>query len=857
MRTVDDGERIARGLQTWFSPAQPWPFRAIFRTSQMSPFILNHPGIFLPILFILFVALGFTAAPVWTFALMALVVCAGFGCGWWTLLAVALIGGVFSYVPARRLLFSNPVMRLLIKMKFLPVISQTEREALEAGTVWADAELFSGKPNWDQLLAEPYPDLNEKERAFLDGPAQTVCNMTNDWEVFQNRDLPSEVWDYLKKEKFFGMIIPESFGGLGLSASANSAVVAKLASCSGPLGITVMVPNSLGPAELLLHYGTKEQQDHYLPRLADGREVPCFALTEPGAGSDAGSIQASGEVFLDEDGEWKLRLNWDKRYITLAAVSTLLGLAFKLYDPGNHLGKGEEVGITCALVPTNLPGVKLGQRHDPLGVPFYNCPTQGEDVIVPLDAIIGGSEGAGKGWLMLMECLSAGRGISLPASSTASSQMASRVAGTYAAIRKQFGMPIGKFEGIVEPLSRIAGRAYILEAARRYTLGALDQGKKPAVVTAMVKYNFTELGRDSITDAMDVVGGAGISLGPRNLLAHAYIAQPIGITVEGANILTRTLVVFGQGAIRCHPFAYREMAAVAARDVPEFDEAFCGHVSHVLRNTCRSFVLSITRGLFAYSPVDGPAAKHYKKLAWCSATFATMADLALGMFGGNLKRKGALTGRFADVFSWLYLGNAVLRRFEAEGRKSEDVAFLNWSMDFTLYKIQQGFDGIFKNFDVPLLGWFFRGPIAVWSRCNAVGTYPSDRDSAKLATAIQTQGEQRDRITPTIYHSDSPDHPLRALEHAFDLCTQAEPVIAKIKKAIRKGDLPRGKPLPAAEQARDKNIISEAEYKLLKEAEAAREDRIQVDSFTLDEYMQTATKNDAQKPDQSPGALAG
>ncbi|MFT4647118.1 MAG: acyl-CoA dehydrogenase [Glaciecola sp.] len=823
----------------------------------MSPFILNHPGILLPILFVVFVALGFMAAPIWTFAIFAVVVATGLGFGWWALATVAVIGAIFSYKPTRRLLFSNPMMHLLIKMKFLPVISQTEREALEAGTIWADAELFSGKPDWDKLIAEPYPDLNEKERAFIDGPAQTVCNMTNDWEVFQNRDLPEDVWDYLKKEKFFGMIIPESFGGLGLSASANSAVVAKLSSCSGPLGITVMVPNSLGPAELLLHYGTEEQKNHYLPRLADGREVPCFALTEPGAGSDAGSIQASGEVFLDEDGEWKLRLNWNKRYITLAAVSTLLGLAFKLYDPGNHLGKGEEVGITCALVPTNLPGVILGQRHDPMGVPFFNCPTQGEDVIVSLDAIIGGPAGAGRGWLMLMECLAAGRGISLPASSTASSQMASRVAGSYAAVRKQFGMPIGKFEGIVEPLSRIAGRAYILEAARRYTLGALDRGDKPAVVTAMAKYNFTELARESIKDAMDVVGGAGISLGPRNLLGHAYISQPIGITVEGANILTRTLVVFGQGAIRCHPYAYREMAAVAARDANEFDEAFTGHISHVLRNTCRSFVLSITRGMFAYSPVTGPAAKYYKKLAWSSASFATMADLALGLFGGNLKRKGALTGRFADVFSWLYLGNAVLRRFEAEGRKPEDEAFLNWAMDLTLSNIQTGFDGIFKNFDVPLVSWFFRGPIGVWSRFNAVGTYPSDRDSAELAEAIQTPSALRDRITPTIFQADSPEHPLSKLEHAFDLCSQADVVVAKIKAAIRKRELPKEKPLKVVDHARDKGVITTDEYDLLKEAEAAREDLIQVDSFALDEYMKTALPRDRPGLSQVSEALAG
>ncbi len=823
----------------------------------MPSFILPHPGIFIPILVLFFLALGYLEAPIWGFAVLAFVAAVGLGFPWWLLVPIVVIGAVLSHKPTRRALFSGPMLKLLIKMKFLPVISQTEREALEAGTVWADAELFSGKPDWDKLISEPYPGLNEKEQAFIDGPAQTVCNMTDDWEVFQNRDLSDDVWDYLKKEKFFGMIIPESYGGLGLSASANSAVVAKLASCSGPLGITVMVPNSLGPAELLLHYGTDDQKNHYLPRLADGREVPCFALTEPGAGSDAGSITASGEVFQDEDGVWKMRLHWNKRYITLAAVSTLLGLAFKLRDPRNHLGKGENVGITCALVPTDLPGVVLGERHDPMGVPFYNCPTHGEGVVVSLDAIIGGKAGAGKGWLMLMECLAAGRGISLPASSTASSQMASRVAGSYAAIRKQFGMPIGKFEGIVEPLSRIAGRAYILEAARRYTLGALDQGFKPAVVTAMAKYNFTELARDSITDAMDVVGGAGISRGPRNLLAHAYIAQPIGITVEGANILTRTLVVFGQGAIRCHPYAYREMAAVEAGDVHEFDEAFCGHIGHVLRNTCRSLILSCTRGIFSSYPVPGPAGKYYRKLSWASASFATMSDLALGLYGGNLKRKGALTGRFADVFSWLYLGNAVLRRFEAEGRRDEDVAFLNWSMDFTMARIQEGFDGIFKNFDVPLVGWFFRGPIATWSRFNSLGSDPSDRQSHRIARAIQTPGEQRDRITPIIFHADSESHPLRQLERAFDLCAKADPVVAKIKRAMRKGDLPKGKPLAAADQARDAQIISASEYDLLQQAEAARDDRIQVDSFSLKEYMQTSVKQETEPGRRAPGTLLG
>lgn len=806
----------------------------------MSGFLFAFPWIGFPLLLIAFLTLGYVGAPYWAFAALAVVKFIGLGLGWWVVGTLAAVLALIGVPATRQALFTGPILKLLVQLKFMPEISQTEREALEAGTVWADGELFSGKPNWERLVGESYPALNADEQAFLDGPVEEVCRMTDDWQVFQERDLPAEIWAFLKREKFFGMIIPKEYGGLGLSASGNSAVVAKLSSTSSPLGITVMVPNSLGPAELLLHYGTQEQKDHYLPRLADGREIPCFALTEPGAGSDAGAISSHGEVFQDEDGELKLRLNWNKRYITLAAVSTLLGLAFKLSDPKNLLGKGTDLGITCALVPTHLDGVVLGKRHDPMGVPFYNCPTQGHDVVVPISAIIGGKEGAGRGWLMLMESLAAGRGISLPASSTAGAHMAARVAGAYAAIRKQFGIPIGKFEGIAEPLARIGGRAYILEAARRYTLGAIDKGAKPAVVTAIAKYNFTELSRDSVSDAMDVVGGAGISRGPRNMLAHAYMSQPIGITVEGANILTRTLVIFGQGAIRCHPFAYQEMGAIASGDTKAFDQAFTGHIGHVVRNTCRSLVLSWTRGLFAVSPVSGPASPYYKKLSWASASFATMADVAMGLYGGDLKRKESVTGRFADIFSWMYLGNAVLKRFESEGRREEDLPFLRWSMDYTLCQIQRGFEDLFRNFDAPFLGWFFRGPIGFWARFNAIGTYPKDKDGLAVATALQTPGAQRDRITPTIFQSPDVGHPLFELEKAFALCHAADEVAGKIKKAIRRKELPRAKPMEVAEQAKDRGIISAEELELLHQAEVAREDRIQVDSFTLEDYQRTA-----------------
>ncbi|MFT7677258.1 MAG: acyl-CoA dehydrogenase [Planctomycetota bacterium] len=824
----------------------------------MTGFLLSYPLIFLPLFLLGAIALGFLGASIRNWTILGGVLCLGLGLGWQLWICVAAIALIANVPGLRRVLVSAPIMKLIQVMKLLPVISTTEREALEAGTVWADGELFSGDPNFTKLLAEDYPELSPEEQAFMDGPVNEVCRMTDDWKVFQDRDLTPETWQFLKDKGFFGMIIPESFGGLGFSASANSAVVAKLASRSGPLAITVMVPNSLGPAELLLHYGTEEQKEHYLPRLADGREMPCFALTEPNAGSDAGAISSSGEVFKGEDGELYMRLQWNKRYITLAAVATLLGLAFKLKDPQNLLGKGEDLGITCALIPTSVEGVRLGERHDPLGVPFYNCPTHGKDVVVPVSAIIGGPENAGRGWLMLMESLAAGRGISLPASSTAATKMSARVAGAYAAVRQQFGLSIGKFEGIHEPLARIAGNAYIMEAARRYTCGALDKGGKPAVVTAIMKYNTTEMARDSIVDAMDIVGGAGISLGPRNLLAHAYMSMPISITVEGANILTRTLVVFGQGAIRCHPYAYKEMAAVAAKDSKAFDAAFWGHIGHVVRNGCRSVALSVTRGALASAPVGGPAAAYYKKLSWASASFAVTADIAMGTLGGDLKRKEALTGRFADAFSWLYLGNATLKRFEAEGRPKEDLAFLHWSMQHCLTQIDTAMSGIYKNFEAPVVGWFLRGPIALWSRINALSTPPADRLSAKLARALQTPGAQRDRLTSQVYLPTEQDQALGRLEHAFDLVTRADAVAVKIKAAIKAKQLPKARPLALLDTARDAGLITAEEHALVRAAEAAREDAIQVDSFTLDEYLETAHRDSSRGPeDRADPALAG
>lgn len=760
------------------------------------------------------------AAPWWAFALLSLPT---------LLLAVPLL---------RRPLLSARILAFLRRSGFLPQISETERTAIAAGNVWLDGELFSGKPDLKALNQTPYPDLDAEARAFLDGPVEQVCAMTDDWQVFQDKDLPPAVWDVLKRERFFGMIIPKAYGGLGLSASANSAVVTRLTSRSLPLAITVMVPNSLGPAELLIHYGTDAQKQRWLPALASGEEVPCFALTEPTAGSDAGGIRASGVVFRQADGRLMLRLSWSKRYITLAAVATVLGLAFQLHDPENLLGKGPFLGITCALIPANTPGVRLGRRHDPMGVPFYNCPTEGEDVVVPLeDAVIGGAGGAGHGWKMLMECLAAGRGISLPATSTGGAQLVARAVGAYASVRQQFGLAIGKFEGIEEPLARIAGFNYILEAQRRFTCGGLDQGQKPAVVTAIAKYNTTELWRKVINDGMDVTGGAGISRGPRNLLAHGYMGTPICITVEGANILTRTLMIFGQGAIRCHPYAFAEIEALQRGDSRAFDRAFWGHIRHVVRNGFRSALLSLTRGLLVLPPCKGPAARQWQKLSWASARFALWADVAMGTLGGDLKRKEKLTGRFADAFSWLYLGAAVLRRFEAEGRRPEDVPLMQWSMQHAFAQIQQAFEGLFANLQVPGLGWLLRGPLAVATRLNPIGVAADDRIAGKVARTLLQPGEQRDRLTPCIHLPSDPASALGRLEHAMRLCCDAEPVLKKLREAVKAGRLPKARTEQLVDQAAEAGIVTEAERKLLRDAEAARTEAIAVDSFDLQQYL--------------------
>ena len=637
----------------------------------------------------------------------------------------------------------------------VPRISETERQALEAGTVWVDGELFSGRPDFGRMLREPYPSLTERERAFLDGPVETACAMAD-----PAREPSPEVWRYLKEQRFFGLAIPQEYGGHGFSALGLSTIFGKLASRSLPLSAIVLIPNSVGPGELLLEYGTPEQKAYYLPRLARGEEIPCFALTEPEAGSDAASIRSEGVVFRGRDGHLALRLTWQKRYITLAPVATLLGLAFRLRDPGNLLGRGEDVGITVALVPTHLPGVRIGDRHDPLGIPFPNGPTEGRDVVVPIDAILGGPACAGLGWKMLMEALSAGRAISLPAQSVGGAKYTARVAGAYSTVRRQFGIEIGRFEGVQEPLARIGGLLYLMEAARVFTCGGVDAGHRPSVLSAVSKYHQTELARALVQDAMDVMGGAAICLGPRNLMARGHMGAPIGITVEGANILTRTLILFGQGAIRCHPWVQREMRALEAGDAKELRKALLGHLGFFLGNLLRSLFR------LGSSPVAGPTAVYYRKLARASARFALLTDLALISLGSRLKFKEKLSGRFADVLSWMYLGFCALRRFEAEGRREEDLPLVRWAAEHALSRIQTAFEGIRQNFE---------GPLRILIPRSRIGAPPGDRLGARVADILRKPGEQRNRLTADVFLPADPREALARLERAFVLTWEDAP----------------------------------------------------------------------------------
>jgi acyl-CoA dehydrogenase len=752
----------------------------------------------------------------------------------WALFAIA----VFLNLPVvRRVAISAPLLQWF--RKILPQVSQTEQEALDAGTVWWDGELFSGKPDWNKLLQFPKPTLSAEEQAFIDGPVEQLCTMVDEWRVTHElHDLPPEVWQYIKDNGFFGLIIPKEFGGKGFSALAHSEIVTKLASRSGTAGVTVMVPNSLGPAELLLHYGSDAQKQRYLPRLAKGLEIPCFALTSPEAGSDAGSIPDFGIVCRGEFNGKKdvlgMRVTWDKRYITLGPVATLLGLAFKLYDPEHLLGDKEDIGITLALIPTDTPGVNIGRRHFPLNGAFQNGPNSGKDVFIPMDYIIGGVERVGQGWRMLMNCLAAGRSISLPASSTGAAKLAARTSGAYGRVRVQFKTPIGKFEGVEEALARIGGNTYMMDAARVMTAGAVDLGEKPSVVSAIVKYHLTERGRQVMNDAMDVHAGKGICLGPNNYLGRNYQTIPVAITVEGANILTRSMIIFGQGAIRCHPYVLAEVRAANDADreraLREFDAALFGHIRFTVANAVRTFILGLTGARLAGAPGGAPR-RYYQQLSRLSAAFALCADVAMLTLGGALKRKERLSARLGDILSQLYLGSAVLKRFEDDGRPQADLPLLHWSMQDALYRAQQAFDGLFDNFPNRALAVVLRRLVFPLGM-----PYREPRDSLGHAVAalMLEPGAARDRLTAGIYAPHSHDEAVGRLELAFEAAIACEPIEAKLRAAIKSGQLRAGSDAELIAQAQAEGVIDIAEAAALARAKTLRLGAIMVDDFPAD-----------------------
>jgi acyl-CoA dehydrogenase len=754
-------------------------------------------------------------------------------------LALFLFIVLFAVPVLRRTVVSGTVLKIF--RKILPQISATEQEAIDAGTVWWDGDLFSGHPDWNKLLAFPKCGLSAAEQAFLDNEVEQLCAMLDDWDITHRRaDLPPEVWQFMKIKGFFGMIIPKRYGGLEFSAQAHSAVVSKVASRSGTAAVTVMVPNSLGPAELLLHYGTEVQKEKYLHRLAYGLEVPCFALTGPFAGSDAGAIPDFGEVcygeFAGQQHVLGIRLTWEKRYITLAPVATLLGLAFRLYDPGRVLGGDVDRGITLALIPTDLPGVKIGRRHFPLNSAFLNGPTQGREVFVPMEFIIGGTSRIGQGWRMLMECLAAGRSISLPASSIGGMKLAARTSGAYSRVRKQFKTPIGKFEGVEEPLARIGAHTYMIDAARQFTALAVDLGEKPSVISAIVKYHATERGRIVINDAMDVHGGKGICLGPDNYLARDYQQTPIGITVEGANILTRSMIIFGQGAIRSHPYVLKEIAAAhdqnRQRARHQFDEALFGHISFALGNAARSFVFALSGGRGIPAPPGDETRRYYQQLTRFSASFALSADVAMAVLGGSLKRREKISARLGDVLSMLYLCSAALKRFEDDGRPAEDLPLLHWAIQDALYQTQQAFDGVIRNFPSVPVRWMLSALIfPLGMRLSP----PADHLGHQIATLLMLPGAARDRLTAGMYLPTDEQDAVGALEAALASTLLCEPMQAELEKARKTGQLRALEELPRIAEAHEQGIITAEQTLLLERDYALRRKVIMVDDFAPDE----------------------
>ncbi len=745
-------------------------------------------------------------------------------------LSAALIFMALS--PLRRAVISRPLFGWFKSV--LPAMSATEKEALDAGTVWWDAELFSGRPDWKVLSDVPAPALSEEEQAFVDGPVEELCAMLDDWKINREyMDLPPEVWKFIREKRFLSMIIPKQYGGLEFSAQGNAAVVTKISTRSLHAAVSVMVPNSLGPGELLMHFGTEEQKDHYLPRLASGEEIPCFALTSPLAGSDAASMPDEGVVCKKTiDGKEVIGLNvtWDKRYITLAPIATVLGLAFRTRDPDGLLGNREHLGITCALIPASTPGVELGKRHLPGGSLFLNGPTRGKDVFIPLEWVIGGRERVGQGWRMLMHCLAAGRAISLPSQGLAGGKAASMLTGAYARIRYQFKQPIGHFEGIEEPLARIGSETYRMEAAHKLALCALDRGDKPVVLSAILKAYLTEANRRVVNDAMDVHGGKAVVEGPNNYLSLGYQAVPVSITVEGANILTRSMIVFGQGAIRCHPYLLKEMMAAQENDLKAFDKALWGHVGFVISNFVRAPLLGLSGGLLGTSPVSGPVARYYRRIYRLSSAFTLTADLCLLILGGKFKFAEKLSGRFADALAHLYMASACLRRFEIDGRPEEDLPVLRYAVEDSLHQVEEALHGVYRNFPIGALGPVLRLLCFPYGRRHA---RPDDRTGKKIARSLLEKSATRERLIAGAYQSPLDDGVGIVLK-AFDAVLKAEPAEHAIRNAFK------AVPSPVnvhelAEKAVKAGVITEEQATELIKAQELSDQVIAVDEFTQEE----------------------
>lgn len=721
----------------------------------------------------------------------------------------------------------------------LPTISDTERVAIEAGDTWWEKELFSGRPNWEKLFSIPKPTLSAEEESFLNNQVEQLCAMLNDWEIsFQTYNLPEPVWDYLKREKFFGMVIPKQYGGLGFSALAHSTVVTKIATRNGSAAVTAMVPNSLGPGELIVHYGTEEQKNYYLPRLANGSEIPCFALTGPDAGSDAGAIPDSGIVCrgMHEGKEMLgIRLSWDKRYITLAPVATVLGIAFKLYDPDKLLGDKQNIGITLCLLPTSHPGVEVGHRHLPMDLAFMNGPTRGKDVFIPLDWIIGGEKMAGQGWRMLMECLSIGRSISLPALATATCKFIYRYTGAYARIRKQFNTPIGYFEGVAEALGYIGGYTYTVEATRMMTAGAVDLKINPSIVSAIAKYHMTEVARITTSHAMDVHAGHAIQNGPRNLLAHFYKSIPVSITVEGANILTRNLIIFGQGAIRCHPYLLREVEIISAKDtnIEDLDFVLMKHIGFYTNNLLRSLAYGLSGGIFIFSSSKNKRIRKYKRqLVRMSTALALLADTSLILLGGSLKRRERISARLGDILSQLYLASAVLKYYHDNNKPTTDVDNVCWALQQCLYKIQIACNEFFTNFPNRIVGHLLNWIVFPFG---AAYKSPKDKLHNAVVEPMLASSEFRDRLTKYVYLSQDSDDTLHRLDTALTKVEGVEALQKKVQKAVQTKLVPHwydfNERLAAVVQA---GVITDAEAQTLQEYEALRTEIIKVDEFSLD-----------------------